>query len=111
MESIFIAGLQDLLLRAALFAVGFAVAVHFTCMACTTDGPSLPWPDALLIAFTATSGFASCIYALIAGHHGPLVAAIIMGGMLVAFALRLWALGFHVSDFYKQRICAIGERN
>jgi hypothetical protein len=103
MDTVFNGGLADIFLRACLFVVGSIVAIHFTCMGCRAEGATLPWIDTFLMAFTATSGFAACLYSMIAGHQGPLLAAIIMAGFMALFVLRLWWLGFHACDFYKDR--------
>lgn len=98
----FNAGLADLAMRTALFLVGALVALHFACMSCATHGPAVPMLDALLIACTASSGLAACLYAFATDLQDTFHAAVAMAAFLVVFLLRLWALGFHASSFYKQ---------
>jgi hypothetical protein len=92
---------QELLLRGGLVVFGLVALLHFCCMGSKSE--DLPWLDVLLISGSAFAGFCAALAGLIAPPLLAALAALLLAAMPLLFMLRLWVLGFYVSQFYKER--------
>jgi hypothetical protein len=95
---------QIALLRLSAFVVGALVLVHFACMAFRVVGHTACVLDAVLIAGLAAAGLGVMLDAVFFELLDLLILLTVMSGGLIAFMLRLWVRGFHVSKFLAGRM-------
>jgi hypothetical protein len=95
--------MNENMLRALLFVVGAAVLTHFALMAFACHGAHVKTVDAVLITACGGLGMGLVVAAALGTTWHMLELSAGLSAALVAFVLRLWCLGFHVSQFLRER--------
>ena len=95
--------MTEAFLRALFFVVGMAVAAHFFLMANACYGKSVGMLDMALVVAVGSLGVGAAAAASTGTIWHMLEVSIALCAASIAFLLRLWVKGFHVSAFLKER--------